>query len=498
MPEVISRLVPERSRERGNTTFHKRLIGGGDLIIVGANAPAPLRSSPINFALLDEVSAFPGTTDEGDVLDLVAARQYTYAHTAKTLLTSTPLDEGTCRITRAYLETNQQRYFVPCLACGTLFVITFADIQYPADEPEKAVLVCPNCGGVHTDYDKPEQLRHGEWRPTVSSGDPSMSGYSISGLYSPWLRYGAIATHHRKVAKDPVRLRVFVNTVLAETWKVEDGEGIDQGGLPARREDLSGPLPPWVVVLTCGVDVQADRLECTLIAWGAGERCAVLEHRVLWGDPSAGQVWADLDALLSRTFSHSLAVPDLSIRATCVDTGGAHTLATYSWLKGKAARRIWGIKGSSTPAAPLWPKKATTNTKGKLPIFMVGVNAGKETIYSRLKVTESGPGHIAFDNSLSTDYFTQLTAERVRTRYSRGHPVREWVLPDGRRNEALDCAVYALAALYGLRSMGLNLDREAASQEGVPPRVSAQAITMPAPVHKPAAPIRSQYISTAL
>ena len=40
-----------------------------------------------------------------------------------------------------------------------------------------------------------------------------------------------------------------------------------------------------------------------------------------------------------------------------------------------------------------------------------------------------------------------LTAEQVRTRYSKGHPVREWFLPSGRRNEPLDIRNMALAAL---------------------------------------------------
>ena len=46
------------------------------------------------------------------------------------------------------------------------------------------------------------------------------------------------------------------------------------------------------------------------------------------------------------------------------------------------------------------------------------------------------------------DFFEQLTAERLVTRYVKGHPKLEWVKPPGKRNEALDCAVYALAAAH--------------------------------------------------
>jgi len=63
-------------------------------------------------------------------------------------------------------------------------------------------------------------------------------------------------------------------------------------------------------------------------------------------------------------------------------------------------------------------------------------------------------------------YFEQLTAERIRTRYVKGFPQRFWWKPDGRRNEALDCRVYGYAALHGLLSMGLNLNKRV---EALPP-----------------------------
>lgn len=492
VPEVRARIIPERSRERGNTTFHKRLIGGGDLVIVGANAPAPLRSSPINFALLDECSAFPGSTDEGDVLDLVAARQYTYRHTCKTLLTSTPLDEGTCRITRAYAETSQQKYFVPCLQCGHRFVITFGNIVWPAGAPGKAVLICPECGYPHSDFDKPEQLRRGEWRPTAEGGDPTMSGYHLSGLYSPWLTYGEIATKHGKVAKDPSRLRVFVNTVLAETWRAEDGEALKDEGLPARRVDHGGILPADALLVTVGVDTQDDRLEAVFVAWFADERSMVFKHVILWGDPSGKQVWADLDDLIRTPIPHARAVPDMLPRAVCIDSGGHHTSAVYGFTHRRARDRVWAIKGRGGPGVLIWPKRHGRG-KGGAPVFSIGVDQAKATIYGRLRNGEAGTaGYIGFDASLSDSFFKQLTAERVVTRFKKGHPVKEWVLPDGTRNEALDCVVYALAALHGCYSMGLDLEREAHRLVDAPLRVAGAVVTAPAAAPPPV--IRSKWM----
>ena len=50
------------------------------------------------------------------------------------------------------------------------------------------------------------------------------------------------------------------------------------------------------------------------------------------------------------------------------------------------------------------------------------------------------------------EYFKQLTAERLVTRIVKGFPRGSWEKEPGRRNEALDCRVYAraAAAIYGL------------------------------------------------
>ena len=86
----------------------------------------------------------------------------------------------------------------------------------------------------------------------------------------------------------------------------------------------------------------------------------------------------------------------------------------------------------------------------------------KDAVYARLKLTEPGPGAIHFPRRLDADYFRQLTAERVVTRFEKGRPIRSWQPKrDGERNEVLDTFVYAHAALNGLISMGMRLNEEA-------------------------------------
>jgi phage terminase large subunit GpA-like protein len=72
---------------------------------------------------------------------------------------------------------------------------------------------------------------------------------------------------------------------------------------------------------------------------------------------------------------------------------------------------------------------------------------------------EPSPGFCHFSAERGTDHFEQLPSEALLTSYSRGTPVREWRRKKGVRGEALDCRVYAFAALEALASRSLSLER---------------------------------------
>ena len=68
---------------------------------------------------------------------------------------------------------------------------------------------------------------------------------------------------------------------------------------------------------------------------------------------------------------------DMPVRAVAVDTGGHHTKMAYEFCRTRLARRIWAIKGRGGPAIPVWPRRPTRTNKGKIPLFIVGVDAVK-------------------------------------------------------------------------------------------------------------------------
>lgn len=466
-PALRQAIGPARSKDSSNSIFLKE-FPGGQWVMSGANSGAALRSTPARYLFLDEVDAYPGDVDgDGDPVDLAIRRTATFRGQRKILMVSTPKVAETSRIEKAYQESDQRRYFVPCLQCGHMAPITWSRVRWPEGEPHRAHLVCDECGGIAEERDKRAMLADGEWRATAQ-GNGRAAGFHLPGLYSPFESWGKIAAEHAKVRNDPARLQVWVNTVLAETWQDRAAETIADEGLYGRREPFDGRIPAQAFLLTAGVDVQADRLEVQVIAWGAAEEAWVVAYQVLYGDPTGAAVWRNLDAFLATTYPHCADVPALEIKAVCVDTGGSATRAAYEFVRTRHARRVWGIKGANKPGSPAWPKRPNYSNKGSVPLYTIGVDALKDTIAARLQVTEPGPGMIHFTNILSPAYFTQLTAERRITKYSHGRPVRSWEpIRKGARNEALDTMVYALAALTGLQSQGVDLDAEATRFEEV-------------------------------
>jgi phage terminase large subunit GpA-like protein len=284
-------------------------------------------------------------------------------------------------------------------------------------------------------------------------------------------------------------LQSFVNVSLGETFE-ETAEQADPDSLYARRDVYAATVPMHGLYLTAGVDMQTDRLEVEIVAWGLFERSWSVAYRVLYGDPLAGDVWNDLDDLLAEEFQHESGAM-LSIQATTVDTGGTtgYTQAAYEYIRTRRARKIFAIKGIAGWGRAIVEKpqrKQSGKHSRKVDLYQVGVDEAKLVVMRRLAMKRDGPGfcHFPADEDHGEDYFKQLTAEKLKTRFVRGFPVREWHKGDKVRNEALDCRVYALAALKimnpSMRQLAKRLILDPETRAWTPETVSPDEIT-PAP-----------------
>ena len=472
-PVLKAKVSESKSRASGNTLSVKE-FPGGVWLLVGANSPTDLASSPIRILLLDEVDRFPRDLGaEGDPISLAEARTRTF-HNRKICEVSTPTVHLESRIEADFARTDQRYYEVPCPHCGTYQRLVWAQVVWPKGEPLLASYQCAHCDELIPHSAKARMLAQGEWCPEDEdvaemkrkefdpplSRDPEAVGYALSTLYSPWYSWGAMAAQFVRCAKDPVLLKVFVNTLLGEAWHDQSGEGVEGEGLLARRETYGpgsgGPeLPRGVAVLTAGADVQADRITIEVVGWGAGEESWSVEVVDVYGDtsvppsPQGGDVWAEAEAVLSTTYAHESG-GRLGVEAFCCDSGH-QSLNVYQWIRPRQRKRWWAVKGRAGDHK-LWPRSPSRNNKGRVDLYLLGVDQGKEQTYARLRIEDPGPGFCHFGHHNDATYFSELTAEVKRTKFVRGHRSTYWHLPNGRRNEALDRRVYALAALHGWRS----------------------------------------------
>lgn len=455
-PALSAKIKDPRSRDSGNTTLHK-VFPGGHVTACGANSPSSLASRPCRVILCDEVDRYPlSAGTEGDPIALAKKRATTFWN-KKIILVSTPTEKGASRIEAAYDESDQRRYYVPCADCGEEQELKWANVRWENGDPTTAEYICEHCGTCWGDAKRFQAIRYGRWQATAK-GDGKTAGFHISALYSPWTALEDIVRDFLASKSDPMRLKAWVNTTLGETFE-EDGERIDEFSLFDRKEDFGETLPIGAVVLVAGVDVQDDRLACEIVAYGKGEESWSIYYEEIYGDPSGPQLWQDLDFILSQTFTHP-EKGDMIIRSTCIDSGGHYTQQVYNYVKLRTGRRIFAIKGIGGEGKPIIGRPSKNNI-GKINLFPVGTDTAKELLFARLRIDEPGPGYCHFPLDREEEYFRMLTAEKKVLRYFKGRPKREWV-KTRQRNEALDCRVYAMAAL---QVMGINIEAVAKQQQ---------------------------------
>lgn len=462
-PSLRDKVAANRSRAGGNTLLEKE-VPGGIILLGGANSAAGLRSMPIRYLFADEVSNWPDDVDgEGDPLELAQERTNTFGRKRKLFKCSTPGVRDFCRIEAEEKKTDGRRYHVPCPHCGCMHQLLWANFRIPKDNDGKPIhrrahMVCPDCGGVVEERHKTDMLSGGKWTVTRPENlDHSRRGYQISALYSPvgWKSWARISRQWSEAQGNPTKLKAFVNNVLAETWEEEYSARLDGDAVAKRAEfyDLL-TVPEGGLVVLAGIDVQPNRLEVVQRAFGVGEESWLVNYTVIHGDPSAGEVWAQLLNVLDMEFRHASGAR-LTTYAACVDSGDGNLVnEVYLFARQHRARHVLAIKGISGARPAIGaPTKQDINLRGQKMkrgalMYPVGVDGIKSTIYGRLKRAEPGPGCMHFPVGLPTEFYAQLTAERQVVKFTRGMPKRVWTKKDGDRNEALDCEVYAYAGLH--------------------------------------------------
>jgi len=443
-PELRKVIRYNREKDSGNTILVKE-YDGGFMFLVGSNSPADSRSTPAGAVTADEIDAFPvDMGGEGDWLGLIDKRMSNFRN-SKILLVSTPTVKDISRIEFEFNLGDKSYFYVPCPSCGEKQIIQWENFDYDEEDIDSIRLKCIACDHLIEEDQKDFMLDNGEWRATCVPKEKGCRSFHLSSLYSPygWRSWAECLQEFLQAKNSPIKMKTFVNTVLGETYE-ESATEVSHEIIMKRAETYKCQVPDGVLVLVSGTDIQRDRLETSVYGYGLGEEAWHIEHRVFYGDPARRDVWEDLEIFLMQTFIGENG-RKFKIKCSCIDTAGGFEKQAYAFVKPREKFRIFGIKGSSQNGNPL-VNNPTKKSKAKIKLFTIGTATGKNTLYSYLNVTTPGPCYIHFPKGLTEEFYLQLTAEKIITKYRNGFPYQEWHKKRA-RNETLDCWVYAYSAL---------------------------------------------------
>ncbi|WP_252342448.1 phage terminase large subunit family protein [Escherichia coli] len=281
---------------------------------------------------------------------------------------------------------------------------------------------------------------------------PRSITFHIWTAYSPFTTWVQIVYDWLDALKDPNGLKTFVNTTLGETWEEAVGEKLDHQVLMDKVVRYTAAVPARVVYLTAGIDSQRNRFEMYVWGWAPGEEAFLVDKIIIMGRPDEEETLLRVDAAINKKYRHADGT-EMTISRVCWDTGGIDGEIVYQRSKKHGVFRVLPVKGASVYGKPVITMPKTRNQRGVY-LCEVGTDTAKEILYARMKADptpadEATSYAIRFPDDpeiFSQTEAQQLVAEELVEKWEKGKMRLLWDNKK-RRNEALDCLVYAYAAL---------------------------------------------------
>lgn len=461
---ILARLFPERSRDADNSVLHKERVDGlGSILISGANSPASLSQVTMPRQAQDDLSKWE-MNSAGDPETQADSRSRAHEF-AKILKLGTPLVLPGCRITKSFEAGSQEYPYLPCPHCDHFQVLEWdnmlANLDY--ENPDAAHFVCVACGCEIEDNHRPQMLARLEWRAHNPAAARDHRSFWVWSAYSYLQTFARIAREWIVAKGDSAGEQTFLNDSAGRAYRAQ-GESPPWEKLRDRASVSTyarGEIPTGALVITLGIDCQADRVEWQLVGWGRHFRRFVVDYGVIPGH-IADQVCRDrLDGLLAQTW------PNMAGRRVAVDLaaidGNAWTEDVWTFARRHPIGRLIMVRGRGEDHAPRLAavKKERAERTGKLlkyarRFFNFGASIMKMALYRDLAKEDAiAGGYVAFPRGLDDEYFRGLTAERRTPEKRHGFTVYRWTKDPGQANEPLDTMNQAEAAAtrFGVRGM---------------------------------------------
>ena len=368
------------------------------------------------------MDVYEGSVDGGP-LDIITQRMITFNKRSKMVVLSTPRSDGKeSLIEKEYLKGDQRRFYVPCQHCDAMDIMYWESVVI-----DVAQYRCPHCKSMWTEDDRLASIAGGEWRATSPFPFSGHASYHMTQLSSPFVQ---LSTTVKRYTEGTVH--AFYTQALAESYEDVEASDIDETELMRFVVKESTCEPPQAI--TCGVDVQGDRLEYQVVAW-RGPRACVIKHGIVPITLSNNGVdtWLELKDCL-RPYKPDMTFVDSSYRPDFVRDGlRDHFPSGFR----DNIHDIQGMPGSS------FGKVSVDDKRKRSGALAVATDELKSIQYDMIRSQE-----INFvESGINSQFLSQFACERLErvTSKTTGKVNVQWV-KQRERNEAMDCFIYALGA----------------------------------------------------
>lgn len=430
-----------------------------------ASSALKLRGFPFRYIFGDECAIWRTLPGVGHPLPYSWKRTRAFTGRRKGMYSTTPREEDELTWQTASAAPCYQ-WWVPCAKCGALQFLNFDNLQFGeckrADGTwdlgrvrEETYYLCPYCQAATSEGEKLPMLAAGVLqRVNIETGEAIKDSgdgihrevtLQIPASYSPFTPWGELAVSFLKAtAEGPESLRIFVTDELARPWKTP-GEAPTASELDRLIDGrATGTVPPEAVLLTAGVDVQADRCYYVIRAWGYRLRSWLVAAGIC---ARAEASLSYLDEVLARDYG------GFPISLTFIDSGYDADVV-YEYARAHPGE-VAPIKGRAEWSLPVQESLIEIvngrRIKGGLKLYNINTGHWKGWVHHRIRIAPDAPGAWLLHGEVTEDYRRQLLNEVKVPHRHRGRKTEEWsVVRREWGSHYLDCEVYAAAAGWWL------------------------------------------------
>jgi phage terminase large subunit GpA-like protein len=524
-PTLATRIPPQTKRNDRFLEFDTLIC-----YLAYSGSAQRMRSRTCKNIFCTEIDVWQDDPVLGDPVMVVRARAKAWDE-HKIIYESTPSDEAS-RIDSLYRDSDQRRLHCPCPHCGTYQELRFfphtggahagrGGIRGHLDEhgeprsPESAAqhvyYQCVSCDVPILNEDKQEMIARGVWCPRgafvnsrgeiegKSDRETKNVGFHFWSIFAPNITFADLATQYL-VHRAKGLLKVFFNNWLGLPYKITSKmpEWRKLGQRLRVPYYSSGTVPSSAYFVTCGVDVQGDRIYYAVRAWGEDKTSWSVERGCLRPEllemdgelrrfADTNNIAADLVQLWPRIINRRW--PVVGGRSKLGhDVIGCRALGCDSQYRTREVQqfvRQAGVNASKTIVRAVrgdqsvgWAsqqqlykvshveRNARTGElyEGGLDVWGIAVSAYKEDLVARYEKPTDQPGAWMLPGDIfqgGEDYLRQLVNEAPQLVKSEGKREKiVWTVIDGGvGNHYWDCEVYASALADMVAGNDWNLKR---------------------------------------